>query len=203
MLTNNFAGGDTSKILATIHAPQSVCYDGQSPCFPDNVDLPAHSALRCDRRPDSNETEGSEQTGSMPLSVCREWFTETALEMSNIGLHDNDFSQSNSHTASTCIRDNCGPTSSVDRVFNLSSAPEEGLDDAYGTIICPSCFAWFVRVGNFKLMCAMLRHLYGCNVYYGGEERPLSIPPGFLLVEQGPGLHSLASNIKAQYSEII
>lgn len=203
MLTNNFAGGDTSKSLATIHAPQSVCYDGQNPCFPDNMDLPTHSALRCGRRPDSNEIEGSEQTGFMPLSICREWFTETALEMSNIGVHDNDFSQSGSHTASTCSRDNCVPTGSVDRVFDLLSAPGEGQDDAYDTIICPSCFVWFGGVSNFELLCAMIRHLCRCNVYSGGEERPLSIPPGFLLVEQGPGLHSLASNIKAQYSEII
>ncbi|KAH7088864.1 hypothetical protein FB567DRAFT_547712 [Paraphoma chrysanthemicola] len=117
------------------------------------------------------------------------WFSDEALEASNVGVY---------HVSQALT------TPVDDDVYGLVLSTHDGLDEIGREITrstCSECGQYFTgthRHSNMRRH-ARIRHTQ-LSVQ---EEKPPAIPPDFRLPEEGAGLYSLASNMKAQYSEVI
>jgi hypothetical protein len=130
----------------------------------------------------------------IPDVLQDEWFSDQALEESNIGL--GQLSQ-------------LGPRQGV----SYEPSGDEGQSEVqHGDhVICDRCpreFPGAYRAGHLQRPnrprhAPCCRHYLNFSYHLLEGERPPAVPQDLRLAEEGAGLYSLASNIKAQYSEVI
>ncbi|KAH7069048.1 hypothetical protein BKA63DRAFT_494477 [Paraphoma chrysanthemicola] len=123
-----------------------------------------------------------------PLFVLQDaWFSDEALEASNVGVHWV------SQALTTPVDDDV-----YEFVTHDGPNEREGETSRSTCSQCGQCFTGTYRHGNIWRHVRLRHTQLSCQ-----EEKPPAIPPDFRLPEEGAGLYSLASNMKAQYSEVI